>query len=184
MIDTDTRQLKRSPDGHYRSGGGRFPCDHCGLTQECPLKPVDLCKLFMPVLPFTDETGLDRLSNTLRIGKAWTERLTMGQTIALYHPKKKVIFGHARLVGMSRGPIRSMLKAHAHANHLMLQADPKIAADYMFAWMKQNYGPRIVHEETTISALYLLRQYEPPASPDFARYEADWPSESGTTGSR
>lgn len=170
MIDTDTRQLKRSHNGEYRSGGGKKPCDHCGLTLDCPLKPLDTCELFMPALPFNDETGLDKIANTVRIGVAWTNRLSVGQVIALYNVRQKTIFGHARVVGMARGMMMPMLKAHAQANHLMLTTPADQAADKLFAWLRQNYGPRIVNADAKLTAIYMLRLYEAPATPDFTRY--------------
>lgn len=182
MIDTDTRQLKRNAEGLYRSGGGKIPCDHCGRTIDCPLKPRDACEFFLPAIPFADETGLRKIANTVRIGVAWTQRLDVGQVVALYNVKQKDIFGHARIVGMARGRIMPMLKVHAHANHLMLDLPPEKAADKLFAWLRQNYGPRIVHEETSITALYLLRLYEPPLAPNFEGHEALRSAEGGTAG--
>ncbi len=180
MIDTDTRQLKRNSEGLYRSGGGRIPCDHCARTTDCPLKPRDACEFFMPALPFNDETGLRKIANTVRIGVAWTQRLDVGQVIALYNVRDKEIFGHARVVGMARGIIKPMLKVHAHANHLMLDTQPEQAADKLFAWLRQQYGPRIVHEDAKLTALYLLRLYEPPSSPNFKGHEALRSAEGGT----
>jgi hypothetical protein len=175
MINTDTRQLRRTDNGHYVSGAGKVPCDHCGFTLDCPIKMaapiVHACKMFLPAIPFTDETGLRKVANTVRVGVAWTKRLQIGQTVALYNSAKKVIFGYARVVGMESGPIRQMLHDHAHANHLMLDTPPETAADRLHAWQRQQYGPRIIHDETKITAIYLLRVSQPPPAPHPERDE-------------
>jgi len=183
MIDTDTRQLKRDPDGKYRSGGGKIPCDHCARTVDCPLKPLATCEFFMPALPFNDETGLRKIANTIRVGVAWTQRLDIGQVIALYNVKHRALFGHSRVVGMARGLIKPMLDVHAHANHLMLDTPPEKAASQLYDWLRQQYGPRIINPDTKITAIYLLRLYKPPAAPDFTGHEAHRPVESGAEGS-
>lgn len=178
-IDTDTRQLRRGVDGLYRSGGGKIPCDHCGLKIDCPLKPLTACSLFMPALPFTDQVGLRKVANTIRVGVAWTNRLTLGQTVALYNPKAKEIFGHAAVLSTSHGRIDQMLHDHAHANHLMLDHPPEQAPTTLRAWQRQQYGPRIIHDETNLTAIYLLRLNKPPPSPDFQGDEARRSVESG-----
>ena len=183
-LDTDTRQLRRSADGLYRSGGGKIPCNHCGWSLDCPLQPLTACSLFLPALPFTDETGLQKVSNTVRVGRAWTQRLTPGQTVALYNTKTKVIFGHAEVLSMSHGRIHDILRDHAAANHLMLDLHPKDAPQTLFAWQRQNYGPRIIHDETSLTAIYLLRLRRPPDAPDFQGDEARRSVEGGTPRSR
>jgi hypothetical protein len=165
MIDTDTRQLKRQPNGHYTSGAGKIPCDHCGWRVDCTIKPAVSCSLFLPAIPFTDEIGLRKVANTVRIGVAWTKRLSPGQIVALYNAKAKAIFGYARVLALDSGPIAQMLATHAHANHLMLDTPPETAAARLHAWQKQQYGPRIIHDQTNITAIYLLRVSQPPPAP-------------------
>lgn len=184
MIDTDTRQLKLGKDGLYRSGGGKIPCDHCGWKIDCPLQPLTACSLFLPTIPFTDETGLRKVANTVRVGVAWTQRLKPGQVIALYNAKSKIIFGHASVISMSSGMIDDVLRDHAHANHLMLDHPPHEAATTLRAWQRQNYGPRIIHDATKLTAIYLLRLNSPPPSPNFQGHEALRSVESGATSSR
>jgi hypothetical protein len=182
ILDTDTRQMRKSPTGHYRSGAGKLICDHCGHRSDCVLQVRDLCEFFLPALPFTVETGLDRLSNTMRVGKAWTERLAPGQTVALYNSKVKLIFGHSRVLYTVAGPIVSMLSEHAFANHIMLDTPKNEAAVKLGGWMRQNYGPRIIHENTTLTAIYLLRVGRSPASPDLQGLEANGPGRGGSPG--
>ena len=165
MIDTDTRQLRRTAEGHYVSGAGKIPCDHCGLVLECGMAPMSSCSVFMPTIPFVGQVGMNRLFNTIRVGKAWTQRLDPNQTIALYEVKEKRIFGHARVIGHACGNIEAMLKDHAQANHLMLDTPPAEAPAILHSWLRQNYGPRIITDQTNLTAIYLLRE------PDAQRVE-------------
>jgi len=169
MIDTDTRQLRLTSDG-FVAGAGKKVCDHCGFIAACPISGRQVsCFDFLPTLPFTDETGMSAVFNTVRIGKAWPKRLNDRDHIALYNPKTAIIFGHATVLQMFTGSIRSILANHAHANHLMLDKEPGDAAELLFKWQRQNYGPRIVHEDASLTAIYLLRDRKPPAAPDLTR---------------
>lgn len=171
-LDTDTRQV-RLRDGAYRSGAGKRICDHCGHRATCRLvDQVSQCADFLPALPFTDETGLQKVSNTMRVGRAWTERLQIGQTVALYHTKRREVFGYAQVLHHSYGPIVPMLRLHAGANHLMLDTPLKKAPKVLGEWMRQNYGPRIINGDTTLTAVYLLRVSQPPAAPNLEGLEA------------
>jgi hypothetical protein len=162
-IDTDTRQVRRDSDGAYRSGAGKRICDHCASRDVCPDASFEtLCTEFVPALPFTDETGLDHVANTIRVGRAWTERLRIWQGVALYNSKKREIFGHALVLYHTHGPIVDMLRLHAAANHIMLDTPPNKAPTELGAWMRQNYGPRIIHADTTLTAIYLLRVHSTP----------------------
>lgn len=162
-IDTDTRQVRRNSDGAYRSGAGKRICDHCASRDICPDASFEtLCDQFVPALPFTDEGGLDRVANTMRVGRAWTERLVPWQMVALYNSKSREIFGYSLVLYTRSGPIVDMLKLHAAANHIMLDTPPNKAPTELGAWMRQNYGPHIIHAGTTLTAVYLLRVHSAP----------------------
>ncbi len=171
MINTDTRQLRRNAEGYYTSGAGRLPCDHCGHSAVCNEGPVDACREFMPALPFVDDTGLGHVSNTIRIGQAWVDRLRVGQIVALYNTKSKEIFGHSRVLHTVSGHIVPMLEEHAHANHIMLDTPRDEAGADLLRWLRGNYGPHIVNTRTKLTAIYLLRERKPPAAPDFGQNE-------------
>jgi predicted transcriptional regulator len=182
-LNTDTRQVRRDQHGFFRSGAGKNICDHCAARNVCAyVDQMTACREFLPALPFTDETGLEKIANTMRIGRAWTQRLDIPQTVALYNAKTKVIFGYADVISMDDGNIVSMLKRHAAANHLMLATPYNECAVKPGAWLMQTYGPRIIHENTTVTCLYLLRIGEPPAAPHLQGVEADGPGEGGTAG--
>lgn len=175
MINTDTRLLRRTDNG-FISGAGKIPCDHCGLIQYCPEKPRIVCQEFMPALPFSDSAGMEKIFNTVRLGKAWCDRLRIGEKVALYHTIEKRMFGIATVLGTVSGPIQQVLRTHAHANHLMLDKDPADAAVQLYAWQLRNYGPRIVHPRATLSAIYLLRDSVKDFAPDRTQEEEDWAS--------
>jgi len=182
-IDTDTRQVRRDASGFYRSGAGKRICDHCGHKTTCPISGWGLlCNWYLPALPFVGDVGFKpgKPANTMRVGRAWTERLDVGQTVALYDTKLKEIFGYATVVSTHAGPILPMLKEHAKHNHIMLKTPKRKAPAELGAWMRQNYGPQIIHDRTTLTAVYLLRINRAPASPDLERVEADGAGEGGT----
>jgi hypothetical protein len=184
-LDTDTRQVRRDAAGFYRSGAGKNICDHCGHRNVCAnVDQTNSCPDYLPALPFIDDVGFatDRPANTMRVGRAWTERLDEGQIIALYDTKLKVIFGYAAVQKLYVGPIVEMLKAHASNNHIMLTTPKRRAPAELGAWMLQNYGPHIIHERTTLTAIYLLRVDRAPPAPDLEGMETPGPGEGGPAG--
>lgn len=185
VLDTDTRTLRRDKEGFYTVGADKTLCNLCGWLSMCQgrLLQHNKCWSFMPALSFQDEVGLLKVSNTMRVGRAWTQRLTPPQTVALYNVKAKVIFGYADVLSMDDGNIVTMLKAHAHANHTMLDTPNEEAPTKLGAWMKQNYGPRIINEGTALTAIYLLRLRQPPTPPYFQGVEAHGSGEGGPEGS-
>lgn len=185
ILDTDTRQVRKGPDGLFRSGAGKNICDHCGARMICSLvDTVTACETFLPALPFMDETGLHKVSNTMRVGKAWTQRLTPGQKVALYNAKTRMIFGYSQVIYTVAGPIVPMLQQHAKANHIMLETPNNEASRKLGAWMRQNYGPRIIHEDATLTAIYLLRISEQTAAADQQGLEAPGSGEGGAADPR
>ncbi|SFJ49743.1 hypothetical protein SAMN03159338_1570 [Sphingomonas sp. NFR04] len=182
MIDTDTRQLKRRPDDTYTSGAGKLPCDHCAVNDVCQLQRRTACAIFVPAIPFQDETGLNRFANTVRVGVAWTQRLRIDQVIALYDAKKQTVFGYSRVKALFAGPIAEILAVHASMNHLMQEKPSYEAARALLQWQRQNYGPRIINEKTRITAIYLQRLSVEDAETYLAGHEADRAAESGAQG--
>lgn len=168
IINTNTRFLKRDDGGYYYVGGVRkTPCNHCGHMFTCEDYGLrNRCLDFMPVFPFQDETGLDRIANTFRVGQAWPTRLIEGQTVGLYNVRSKSLFGHSTVISFHSGSLTDMLFSHGHANHLMLDQPPHQAPAKLYAYLKQNYGPRIINEDTKLTAIYLLRQRRTDAAPD------------------
>jgi hypothetical protein len=169
IIDTDTRQVRRDAAGFYRSGAGKNICDHCGHRNVCAnVDTVKACEQYLPALPFVGDVGfeLGRIVNTMRVGRAWTQRLDRGDTVALYDTKLKAIFGYALVERTVAGNIVPMLKEHAANNHIMLNTPKRKAPAELGAWMLQNYGPHIVHQGTTLTAIYLLRVNAAPEAPN------------------
>ena len=172
MINTDTRQLKKNDLGEFRSGAGKIVCDHCGFIQICAVRPRDLCKQFLPVIPFVDEIGLGDFANTVRVGVAWSKRLQTNQMVALYNSKRQEIFGLARVINLVAGPIDEILARHAHMNHIMLEQPREDAPDLLKKWQLRNYGPRIINEDTRITTIYLQREPVADVAARLREYEA------------
>lgn len=185
-LDTNTRQLKRLGSlGAWFTSAKQDICNHCALINICDsVSEHKSCREFMPVLSFQDETGfkIGDVVNTVRIGKAWVERLTTGSTIALLNAKTKLIFSYARVIGLDFGPIDDMLKLHAATNHLFVNKSPSEAPALLKDWQLRNYGPHIVNDATKIAVIYLLPQPGEAVAPPFKGHKADRSVESGTPG--
>lgn len=167
MLNTNTRPLRRLPDLSWSGGVQHSVCEFCAIQEQCSVgagRPL-VCNDTVPALSFTDETGLSHLANTFRVGAAWMSRLRVGDTIGLYNTKAAQVFGYASVLFVEAGPIGRILKAHAHANHLMLDRPRENAARDLCDWLRRNYGPRIIHPSAKLTAIYLLREHEPPAAP-------------------
>jgi len=121
----------------------------------------------IPAFGFMNEVGLDRISNTMRVGKAWSERLVTGDRVGLYNVKRKEMFGSATILSVFTGPIVPMLIKHAHANHTMLDTPRAEAAEMLLRWMRQNYGPRLINKQTHLTAVYLLNDNGKPLTTPF-----------------
>jgi len=164
MIDTNTRYLKYK-DGLYRNGGACLPCDNCAIRSMCGAELTE-CPIMVPTLSFSDRFGTGGVFNTLRLGKAWSQRIHPGQLIALHDSDG--VYGYAEVQQLYCGEFYPMMKTHAHANHLMLGKDFETAIAAMTEWFKKQYGPTVVKEATKITAVYLLRR---DWSPDEALFE-------------
>lgn len=174
----DTRHLKRLEDGTYKTGGGKIICDLCALRDYgCGLAPVDRCAHYLPTLAFNNRAGMQKVFNTIRIGKAWEKRIDPGQTIGLWCPDKKELFGHAEVLRVVSGPIQRMLVDHAEHNHLFLRHNFMTAQRELFIWLRRNYGPRIVTSTTQITAIYLRRKREQIVAPDSTWEKTHRPSQ-------
>lgn len=178
---TDTRFLKRDEQGFYYVGGSKSPCNLCAIADACPIEGVMKCSRMVPAFGFVSDVGLDDVSNTIRIGTAWAYRLQIGQYVALHSPKEGV-FGYARVIHVATGNIDQMLKDHAHANHTMFDTPVEEAPQQLGRWLSQNYGPRIVNETTTLTAIYIVRDHGKDAAQIYARQEEDWAAQSGAQG--
>lgn len=182
MVDTNTRYLQFK-DGLYRNGGARLPCDNCAIHDVCKERR-EKCDIMVPTISFNDRFGTGGAFNTLRLGKAWSQRLTPGQTIGLHDVVSNEVYGYAEVLQLYCGNFEDLIKTHAHANHLMLGKDIAEAQEIMTNWFRKQYGPSVIEKTTKITAVYLLRRDSTVDETYFEKLNEAWFAESGAASSR
>lgn len=152
--------LKRLPDRTYRLTSklnGNALCVACSSYNECPkASTVKTCAEFIPVFVFSDPTNLDNQSfNTIRLGKAWHERLEPGQTISLYDAKNDHKF-NMKVVSVHWSIDKEdLLEDHAALNHLGKTYNNP-ASDLKKKLINM-YGKNFFANAKGLTALYLER---------------------------
>lgn len=155
-MQTDTKLLRRNDNGMFslgRSAAEFSLCDWCG-AENCTLRttvesvspdaiaPVTQCRIFIPVLSFSDVAGLDRsFWNTFRSGTAWSKRLQRGMKVGVYDLRQKILLKHATVEEVVTGKLSDLCNVHASLNHLALANNWTIeAAAQLQRLMRQFYG--------------------------------------------
>lgn len=155
-----TNSLRRNPDSSYTlrlSSDKDALCKACALYNDCPTrqsKQIESCFDFMPVFAFTDGTNLDKaVFNTIRIGEAWSKRLEIGQTIAIYDKKADTLM-MAKVVDIDWSIDKEiMLERHAAINHLgMNLSNPPSELSKI---LQNNYGKGFYSKSKGLTAIYL-----------------------------
>ena len=102
--------------------------------------------------------GFEGFFNTFRLGAFYLDRLKIGETVALYDNKAKLIFGHAVVESVYAGKLSEMLVAHAALNHTQLSnlglVEPPEALKTV---IKKLYGPHIATDSKRTTVIYLRR---------------------------
>ena len=158
FLDIKTNTLRRLASGEFVLVDTRYPdalCRGCADFATCPLaSTVRRCALFVPVFVFRDDTHLDdTLFNTIRLGRAWSQRLAEGSEIGLYTKTTDVL---------RRAVVRriywdddkaALLRLHASRNHLgMTLADPAAELERK---LRSMYGNNFYNSAKGLTALYL-----------------------------
>ena len=152
--------LRRLPDKTYRLTSKEHEdalCRACERFERCPqASTVKTCADFIPVFVFSDPTNLDKQSfNTIRLGRAWYERLESGQEVALYDKKFDRMF-RARVTTIYwDSNKKEHLVEHAPRNHLG-QATDNPALD-LAKILISTYGKNFFAKANGLTAIYLTR---------------------------
>lgn len=181
MIDSNTRYLQFK-DGLYHNGGARLPCDSCAIHDVCTLRR-ERCDMMVPTISFANIEGTQSVFNTLRLGKAWSQRLAPGQIVGIHDLSTNEITGYADVLQLYCGNFEDMMKTHAHANHLMLGYDIETAQEQMTTWFRKQYGPSVVKEITKITAVYLLSRDSTSDEAHFQKLSEAWLTKGGAESS-
>lgn len=170
------RSLRR--DGHVftlipasMEGKSRHLCDKC-FIRACDVRElherysnteveVRRCAEFVPGIGFQDPSGLIDGCNTMRLGKAWSERVTEGDMIGLIDVTNGEIFGEATVSSVAVGEPAPVLSRHSRKNHLFIERriGRTKAAEAMAKMLPNIYGNLIWKNAKAITAIYLTDIY-------------------------
>lgn len=114
------------------------------------------CEKFRPPIGFQDPDGIEGSRNTLRLGGAWFDRVSVGQEVGLVSTKTGSLFGLATIGGKMMGPPSYILDSHAKYNHVFTgrRITKKKASEEMRAMMPKIYGPMIWNNCEKMVAIY------------------------------
>ena len=162
FLSVKTNALRRKPDLSYTLTVAKNEdalCEACARYNECPLRQSELvksCFEFIPVFVFTDGKNLDKaIFNTIRIGKSWSARLSIGQTIALYDKRAGAIY-KAKVINIDWDIDKSMiLSTHAAMNHLGMELSAP--SKELETILQNNYGKGFYSKSKGLTAIYLSK---------------------------
>ncbi|CAO3459985.1 hypothetical protein [Azospirillum argentinense] len=151
-------------------------CDYCTLNAAClaarrvrqvrddhPVAAVIAdCAGYRPAVSFRDDRGLDARFNTVRIGRAWAERVKKGAFVTLWHGPGEEPIGTARVLGSKAGVYREVAPLHARFNHTQLGLDPEGAEARLLKVLVASYGSTFMTAERQVSVIYMERCDDAP----------------------
>jgi hypothetical protein len=172
LIETNTSPLRRVDKGFTtlpKSQSGRANmCGMCALQSHCPVvknqplfatQHVITCENFIPPFRFSNVSGLDFGSfNTMRLGKAWFNRLVRGDFVALLDQDNDV-YSYMEVTKVLVGNKEKMIRNHAVNNHLCLDKGLKKrkSETYLTAKLPSVFGNLIWKNNEIMTVIYLER---------------------------
>lgn len=104
--------------------------------------------------------GLEGEFNTIRLGMAWSKRLTVGETVYIMDNKLRKVIGTAIVEGIHVDTLENICQHHSHQNHCLLSASNLEREDLpskMLQIITRIYGPHIAVPSKKATAIYLRR---------------------------
>lgn len=174
--DMDTRMIRRlesdafTVESQSAITAARRLCDHCA-TEKCHIRnylkrntsamlqiKVESCATFTPALGFSVLTGLDAPRwNTVRLGKAWAERLKPRQRVAIVDTTSRRIMRYMRVERAEAATLSQIVATHATRNHALvgraLSAEEASAA--LTKILQNAYGRNYAAPGKPASVIYL-----------------------------
>lgn len=174
MIETDVRNVKKGnlgltalkkPEANVES-----LCVRCSINQDCKINKkarllakekavikIVECKDYVWPIVFRDTTGTDAKFNTFRMGKAWSERLKIGDRVGLID-KENQLYGIAIVENVHLFAKEKALVEHGSKNHLMLEEDEANAPKVLAKVLRNSYGGLVYGNNDLISVIYFTRE--------------------------
>lgn len=149
--------VRREGDGYAINPliGGRPTslCDVCPRSSRCQVamthrrseiakSVVYECRSFIPVITFSPPIiGLQGRFNTMRMGRAWMEKLVIGESkVALVNGRTFEIIGLALVENLAVGFWDAMVELHAAENHLCNDIEVEDPIETVGKVLAQSYG--------------------------------------------
>ena len=124
------------------------------MRKSLPAKTFKMCYYFIPVLKFRNPCGMDGKFNTIRLGMAWTKRVTRGTVVALMTTKFDV-FGRAAVTSILSGTKEDMVERYAIDNHRLLVDGTQRSMEDI---LRGSYGRMIYDNNEFATVIYLRRE--------------------------
>ncbi|KAA5604358.1 hypothetical protein F1188_15975 [Roseospira marina] len=138
------------------------------ITGELETKAVIAeCPGYRPHLAFRDAVGLDARFNTVRLGKAWMNRLQIGRTVTLWNSVRDVFIGEAIVIGLRTMHWSKLTDEIAQQNHTQLDTPVVGAQDRLFEVLRRGYGPQMMTVDRQVTIIDLERTYETEDAADW-----------------
>lgn len=129
----DQRFVRRDEDTFRTTSTAHPLCESCGDEPRCVIRngmrfqsqaygveaSVLGCGVYVPVLTFKDDTGIDRTFNTFRRGAGWYRRVAIGTKVRMFSNAIEDFVADGVVVERYLGPLGTLLGNHASMNHLM-----------------------------------------------------------------
>lgn len=148
-------------------------CDFCAIKSICITHTrlaaivedfdcgavISECAGYRAHLTFRDDVGLEGRFNTVRLGKAWHDRVIPGAKVTLWHAKEDREIGVARVVDRLIGRYCDIAGEHARFNHTQLNLPHEGAESRLMKVLTSSYGTTFMKPERMVSVIYLEREH-------------------------
>lgn len=146
-------------------------CDYCSIKSIC-LSPrrlaaivvdfdlaavISECAGYRPFVSFRDSKGLDATFNTVRLGKAWHDRVKVGGRVTLWSGRDEAEIGTAEVTGKHVGRYCDLAPEHARFNHSQLGLPDAGAPERLTKVLIGSYGSTFFKPERAVSVIYMRR---------------------------
>lgn len=145
---------------YYQKNSG-FLCERCGMSDRCSEYHQDVieCYGFLPIIKFAPPLGnMEGVFNTVRLGRAWPDRLKVGSRVMLQNAKTEEYIGEAEVLSVESDDLPKVCKKHYKSNHLMKNIKFKSArsgSEKMQAILRQCYGKLYYENASGASVIYM-----------------------------
>ena len=172
MIDTNVRNVKKLESGMFSALTKPQKlitnlCDRCSANPACKIKSkpkrikeitaiIAECSSYQWPIAFRDALGTDDHFNTMRMGKAWYNRISVGDSVGLIDKEGKV-FGNANVERKDLMKKEEAMWSHGYRNHLMIGRTQEEAANLMPKILRNSYGNIVYTNNHEVSIIYLQR---------------------------